>query len=400
MKAIIKKINWENLLLCFLVSLVFFGFYFKISFATDSFFDFQSTPQEVFSLFASNGRLISALGFFIILQFPSAIAYKISFCLAILALTLAIYFLDKLYIRLGIKQNRYLSLLLATVTIISPFIIELFFFLEKGFMISAILFCVLAAFYFERYLSNKTHKNLFFSFLYAFLAIACYQGAFGLFIVLATIVVLVKSDKFSTFIKNTLFSVAIYIIAALLDILISKLLFGGADRMSGGIDIFASLRIILLGTPWIFKTCNIIPHHLYIGLFALLLFSFCFTFQKQNFRAFFLLITKITYLSIVIYLAAIAPLLMISTNNIDLSPRVLYAFGSLFGAVATILIIYNHKNRIFAVIVSLLSITLLSIEFWQFNQIITNQYALNSADMNRAHNIVEEIKLYEEKKSN
>ena len=166
-------VNKKLLLFSFLVTMVFFGTYMRLSFATDTYADIYMTTGETVRLFLSSGRFITALflGGMKFLGFSIEATYLAMFLLSIASITFAIYILSKLYRRL--VKDESLSFLLAVMTIISPFIIELFHFLEKGTMTLGILLVVLAVKAFVEFLETDKKSYILKSFLLYFVATGC-----------------------------------------------------------------------------------------------------------------------------------------------------------------------------------------------------------------------------------
>ena len=185
----------------------------KLEYATDTYAVFNFDKEAVYMQYAMSGRFITGavLKFFKIINISEKLMYLFSFILAIICTIFSQYILHKI-IEKNV-QSKVLKIIIPTLIIINPFSIELFLFIEKGFMWLGILACVLALMnlqkYFENCKSNRlvnvnktekikrmSHKNigskryLFYSLILMFIANCLYQGVVGIFLSVALVFIL------------------------------------------------------------------------------------------------------------------------------------------------------------------------------------------------------------------
>ncbi len=390
---ILKKINYKELALPLLISLFFFGFFAKMNYATDTYAVIDSDPGDILQNFLASGRLITAFCFsvFKAVNAPISLAYSLSFATSIISMTLAIYLLAIFLGKIFPKFNKKLILLIATTILVNPFSIELFLYIEKGIMVASLLFCVLGVIAYDNYLEERKKKNLLSTLILVFIAVCCYQGTIGLFITLATIAILSKKTNTKNFIKLTTLSVFIYGASALANIFLAKILSSGG-RVSGSIDLIASIEKILAGTEGMIKFYGIMPWLLiFIGLAACVVVGIYTTKKKKKTTAIF----NIAWITLVIFCAAIAPQLVQNTESIWMVARSTYIFASIAPLVITILLLTN-KNRIYYSCSYIFLTGLLIVQYFSFSNIIIDHYAMNSLDIQRALIVNAKILEYED----
>ena len=82
-------------------------------------------------------------------------------------------------------KNKLACILVSALIIINPFIIELWLFVEMGIMMLSILACVLAARQINAYIQSENKKYILGASIYMLLALFCYQGTVGIFVLLS-----------------------------------------------------------------------------------------------------------------------------------------------------------------------------------------------------------------------
>ena len=222
------------------ITIAFFGMLIKLEYATDTYAVFNFDKEAVFMQYAMSGRFITGtvLKFFKIINISEHAMYLISYILAIFCAVLSQYVLYKTIER--DVQSKMLKIIIPTLIIINPFSIELFLFIEKGFMWLGILACVLALRNLRKYFETKSDsilniidskdainqketidnkessinkeiiegkgalckttlkmnkKNLLYSLIFMFIANCLYQGVVGLFLSIALVYILKYSKN-------------------------------------------------------------------------------------------------------------------------------------------------------------------------------------------------------------
>ena len=139
-----KYINSKELLIYIALTIIFFGVFYNIEYAVDTYATFSCIIQDLYNQFAPCGRFIIVL-FGTILKFlniNNKISYFVSFAVGIICMTISQYKLYKI-IEKDVKCKA-LKVIVPTLIILNIFSIELFLFIEKGIMIFSILMCICA----------------------------------------------------------------------------------------------------------------------------------------------------------------------------------------------------------------------------------------------------------------
>ncbi len=392
-----------KLIFYFLICMIFFGSLVKPEYATDTYADVMFPASEIIANFLRGGRLFTLLFFVIFrgLHVPVQFVDVLSFLIAIATLVAALYLLESI-LRKHFIHHKVWPSILSFLIILNPFIIELFLFIEKGIMTTGILLCVVAVYFFAKYLDSRKPKPLILTFAFVVLATFCYQGIVGLFIVLATLFVALKSKNWRTFLKDTILSVVIYAIGPILNIIFIKI-FSSGGRTGGEIILQESFTKIITGTKSMFDVFGIMPATCFWGAIIAVVVLWLFYCVKQHklFHHLTLIaLAQIIYLTAVIYLAAIAPQAIQNTSAIWIVPRSTYVFASIFGIILTIILSNYPKITVKAwwqSITYLLIFSFIAVQFFGFNRIIIDHYNLNAMDRIRAVQLGQLIRDYERK---
>lgn len=392
MKKILKD---KKLYLFFLITIAFFGIFIHQQFATDTYAVLEEPGRKILTNFLQSGRIITAIFFVFIKIFkvPFSLSYLLSTIIAIFAITVSIYKLFYL-LKNEIVKNELIATLISVMVIINPFSIELFLYIEKGVMTLAILFSVLAVDEFVKSLKNKTQKrNFILSIVYMCLSIFSYQGVAAIYIILSTIFVIKYSKNIKEFIVNTLKSLLVYGIPALLNVLIVKFVFVG-NRVNGNFNFAESMSKIKHGILLMFETYNILPKYFLITMF-LILFIIAIIECIKNSKHKILSIVGLVYIDIVIIVATIAPFVMQNSASIWFVSRSTYGFASILAVQIIYICNFINEDKIAEYLIILLSIIILSLTFYRFIKIEIDHYILNYKDKVICQNIGKKIKEHE-----
>ena len=397
MQKIIKKIKDKNLYISLLITLVFFGIFIRMEYATDTYSVLASYPKEIFNHFMESGRFITALwwGAACVLNLSDYLIYLSSFILAIICITLAIY---NLYLVINKKiENSAISLILSTITIINPFSIELFLFIEKGVFGLGILLSILAFSRFVKYLEGDK-KSLIFLFIYMLIATFCYQGVIGLFIAISAVYVIIYNKNIKDFIKNNIIILLGYGIPAIINLITVKFIYGNS-RVTGEVVLQESIQKILQGSKEMIASYNILPKYtLVIAILALTLLYIVSVLinKKDTIKKKVLNILGLAYIFVAILGISIAPQIMQSTDSIWFVPRSTYPFAAIIGLISIYTLITTEKNNIKYII----SVIILVMQLYSFNKIEIDHYNLNYMDKINSLSIGKEILGYEQETGN
>ena len=420
MQKVIKKLTDKNLYFSLLITLVFFAIFIKIEYATDSYSLFSDTVISRINHFMLSGRFITALWWALVnaFHFSDYLIYLSSFILALLCITLSIY---NLFLVINKKvKNKFICLVVSTITIINPFTIELFLFLEKGILTLAVLLSVLAFAKFVKYLEGDK-KSLKYVFLFMFIATFSYQGVIGLFIALSTVYIVGYSTNVKEFIKCNIIVLLGYGIPAIINLLIIRLFFSN-NRVSGAINFTESIQKISEGSEKMFQLYNILPKYTFqIAVVVLIVLTIALLFinYKEKLSKKLLKLLGVIYVIIITLGLTIVPQLMQNTESIWFVPRSTYPFGAIVGIICIFVLVniistdklnnvkkssLNNINKIIYnlayIVLGIISITLLILELYNFNKIEIDHYILNYLDKTNCLSIGEEIQKYERETGN
>lgn len=402
----IRRLKDKNLYICFLITMVFFGIFIVMDYATDTYLDFVLPARTIIiDGFLHSGRFVTSffMGVAHVLKFSEQLIYFCSYVLAIICITFAIYNLF-LVINKRIKKEA-LCLIISTLIIINPFSIELFFFLEKGIFGLAILMSVLAFAKFVKFLEGDK-KALIYVFLFMLVANFSYQGVVGIFVVLSAVYIVLYTKNIKDFIKNNIIMFLGYGIPAVINLLVVSLILTN-NRVSGEIILSESIRKILSGTQELFVLYKVLPKYtLAVVLSILTLFAIvltCLNKKEKNKTKIFKLL-GLVYVILVILVVTLAPQLLQNTSAIWFTPRSSYPFAAIIGVFVLYILINikedNIENKNKSVMIDkifiIIMICVLSIQFACFSKLETERYIVNYTDKINSLKIGEEIRKYEE----
>lgn len=402
MKEKIKNTLTDKKFYIFLmITLIFFGIFQKLEYATDTYCVFVTSTKKYCQHFINCGRFISALCLAItkVLKFNPTQIYTISYLLAILVTTVSMYVLYNILAK-DVK-SKLTAFIIAIMIIINLFSIELYLFLEKGIMMLSVLFCVLAFKHFVKYLEGNK-KELTATLLYMTLANFSYQGTVGLFIALSAIYIIKQSRTFKQFIKYNIVAALCYGIPAAIDYAIVKYAFKNS-RVSNEVNIVESAKLIWKNTKEMFiQTFKIIPNYCFaitLGIIILTVIILVIN-NKSELKKKFLLLLEISYLILAVYIVTIFPQIMQSTASIGFAPRNTYTFASIIGILMAFICIEFEQKKFINYYIVVISTIFLIIQYTGFLNIERNRYIINYNDWYNAMQIKEKVERYENESGN
>lgn len=397
MKKLKEMLIDKNFYFCMIIALIFFGIFFKLEYATDTYTVFENSTKATVEHFFTSGRFVTAMCQMIVrgLHFSNILTYLLSFGLAIVSLSVALYKLS--YILKEDIKNLWITILISVLVLINVFSIELFLYIEKGIMLFSVLLNVLA---FEKLIEyfKGNRKSLIWIFVYMMIANFCYQGTVALFITLSLVYILKYSKNFKSFLKNNMVTAFCYGIPALINYLIVKFVFAN-NRIAGEFDFALSIQKILEGSKKMLLTYSIIPKYLFLAMIAIVLVVILYHIIKQNNsrKEKGLSVLMVGYIIIGIYMTTIFPQFMQATSSIWFVPRSSYAFGGILGILLVYLFMYYRVNVKLEKILIFGLIVFLLVQYINFQTIARDHYIVNYLDEYRANIIKEKIEEYEEK---
>ena len=391
--------NRKIILFYTMITLIFFGIFAKIEYATDTYATFSFSLNEFGNIFSASGRFLTVFCGTIVrlLKISDNICYLLSFILAVLSMIFSQYKLYNI-----IKEDIHceeLKITIPVLILLNIFSIELFLFIEKGIMIFGIFMCICALESIIKLFKTKEKKYYLFSLIFILLANFSYQGVIGIFIAISVIYIIKYSKNIKDFFINNIIVGSAYVLPTIVDYIAIKILFKN-DRINGEIILIQSIKKISLSTVrMIISTYNILPKFFFLGLIIIIIALIFYKILLQENQK-IVNVLKVLYIILAVIMVSILPQMLQNTNSIWFVPRSTYAYAALYG----ILILYmaiNYKLNINIVRVTLLlSTILLLFQFYSFNKISIDRYKLNEMDYEVSKKINEYINEYESKTGN
>lgn len=396
MKRIKEILKDSKLYIFSAITLIFFGFLYKLEYSVDSYPLFQEDTNTYFDWFIKSGRFISA----IILKTLRSIGlgdadkmYYFSFLMAIILMIISLYILyDTL--KDDIK-NKILKILIPILIVINVFVIELFMFWEKGIMILGILANIIAFKYFKQFLEGNK-KGLIIVFIANLLANFSYQGVVSLFVVLSSVYIVKNSKNFIQFIKNNIILGIFYTLPAAINYFLVKFLFANA-RVSSNLNLLESAKKILIQTKNVLiGTSGIIPKYIFlIALITVILINIYVFIKNKK----YLKILGMIYIIFISYIISVAPQILVSYESIALAPRTIVSIGAILGILMLNIADEEFKTvniqKIVEKFAILVAIFILFVQYIGFTRIIRDRYIVNYVDYYIGKQIRELVENYE-----
>ena len=389
----------KAILIYTIITLIFFGRLIQLEYATDTYAVFNFNKDEIYMQFATSGRFLTAIIGSILkhLKISEITIYLGSYFVAILGTILS---QNKLYkiIKGDIKwknkiEKKILNIIIPILIIINPFTIELFMFIEKGIMILGVFLCIYALDNTVKYFETKKKRHIIISCIFMFLANCSYQGIIGIYISISLVYILKYSKNIKEFLINNILVGVIYGLPALLNIIIVNICFK-SNRLSGNIEIFESLKIIMKKMyEMCFETYNLMPKYV---LICIILFTFmCICSKIMEERNKIKHIFSFLYIVFGIILFACLPQIVQPTKSIWFVPRATYCFGAIYGILVLYLAINYEIHIVLKYVAICVSVLVLLLQLQSFIKLEKDRYILNKKDFEITSEIIKKIKEYE-----
>lgn len=402
-KYIEKYVQDKNLLIIALLVIAFFGMLIHVEYATDTYCVFSVGGREIVQTFINSGRVITA-GFFAVckvLKFSNNMIYRLSFLIALASMTISIYVLNnsiKTMLKNKLKEKP--TLIISIITILNIFAFELFLYVEKGIMVSSVLFAVIAFDIIVKFFEEKKfdYKKLILSLIMMILATFSYQGTAALFIALATVYIATNTKSVKDFFYKNIVVALLYGIPGILNFIIVKV-FGITNRITGNIVLKDSLIKIYESTRQILeKTFEMMPQYLFISVCGVII-AYTITKiikEKNTIKTKLLKILGIVYILAGTIVSAVFPQIMQNTASIWLVPRSVYPMAALIGLLLMYEILNTETTKNEKIGIYVLVILMLFMQFVPFQRIYKDRYTSNYLDKVEGEKIKEVITQYEE----
>ena len=368
------------------IVILFFGLLIKVNYSVDTYLMFSSPKMGYIIEYIYNGRIFTYVFLFImnLLKIPHYIIYLLSYLMAIIMLTKSIYELNKTLD--NYVSNKILSTLLSIVILVNPFIIELWLFIETGFMMLSIFAIIMAFKYFDLYIKNNDKKKLLYTLLWNIVAIFSYQGTFALFMILAVFSIIMNLKNKKDLIKNNLYALALYGIPSIINYIF--IIIFSTRRVGGVFNISKTFNTIISATTHLIDGFGLFPKGFTVIflIITIIITSYYILTNKKQKKLFIYMI----YIILITYVFTILPIIPQTGERIAIYPRTCYAFFSIVGILY--LIINNKKNT---KILSTLIIIFLGMELLTFTRLEINRYKVNEKDKEIVLKIEEKVREYE-----
>lgn len=388
------------------VSLLFFGMYFFMQYAPDTYSVFSTPVKEIVLHFISCGRVVT--GAFVyglrgVLNFSDREIYLVSYGLALVCVVLSMYKLYKLF-QQDIK-NEVISTLVAILMIINPFSIELFLYVEKGTLMLSVLLCVLAVEQIKKWLEQdgkKDKRALVLAIVYMGVANCSYQGTVGVFVAISLLYIIKYSKNIVEFIKNNMVVAMVYGIPAILNFILVRFVFTNS-RASGKIIIAESISKVVVGMKKMFlQTYDLLPKYLFImvilGLFAFVVYKACK--KKTTVKVKLLEMLGAIYLIVGTTCVTIFPQILQDTQSIWFVARSSYPVGAIIAILLIYIVIqFEIKLPVKQILITACCL-FLAIQYVYFMKITKDNYIVGYQDKQIAEQIKQQIDIYEAQTGN
>ncbi len=288
------------------------------------------------------------------------------------------------------------------------YIIELFLFFEKGTMVLSILFIAIALYYFNEEITLhrnvkktkknkvfKINKNIVIGISSMIIAVFSYQGTAGLFLILASSLIILNYTTFSNFIKNNFKMAIIYIVPAVINVLTVSLIFNNRRLSGENFSIANTFDIIIEQfTKMLPTTFELLPMYFFVGIVGILILIIIgFSIYRKKLG----ILTGMLYVILVCFVSSIGPYLLLSANEVWIVPRSVYPFASIIGIIMFYICAKEHKNRFIIISILTLSTLYLITQLIYSYDILVDRYKLNYMDNYVSGQIIDVVEEYENK---
>lgn len=400
-------LNYFVVLLCILISLLFFGVMIYPNYAADSYTVATVGSSGDAATFIASGRIFSALFVKVVMQLGLSIAnqMRISYLIAILSTSATIYCTYIILKKLNIVSEsawrdrlraKIILLLLATPIAISPLYIEYYSFYERGIMSLGVFLAFAGSFLFDHYLISRDKKMLTLSIVAGLLSILCYQGCYGAYLILNCFISLLRSKNTKQLIMNTMLGGICYLVPAILEFVLMKS-FIRTTRASSGFNLIVGVKSTLPHLREIFSLWDIIPNNTIVVVSAvLLLIVAANSIITRKVKPFAHYVLSASYIFLVCLVAALAPSIAQSASHVGIAPRIVYPFGMVIGL--WLVLAFRLCNILVLRKIVLVATTIfLCIECYKYNLAWIGRFQTNAIDYYKSSQIQDKIDHYESK---
>lgn len=335
--------KYQSFLLFLVGNLFLYGMFVFVHYATDTYLTEALGWKVTSSQYWANGRWLMGLflSFCQLVHMPFRLEELLSWTMAILSITVAETLIFRMLCRVNEKpDHKYqkVGLGFASFLLVSNiFLLEDFIFAEyTGMMCLGILFDVMGSLCVLRFLQDGKIKYYAWGIIFAVLGINGHQGNFALLVIIAILGAKDTFDSIRCFVRNNLAIGSIYLIAALLNVVETKI--GGASRAAQSLDLKWTFVKTTEGLcNLLTSSANIMPRYVYILFIGIMAAYIMYHIvKKKSWKT----LVFAGYYCVIALLGIYAPYIMTDVNAIDVVPRTTYIMGGL-PAVILILLLLN-----------------------------------------------------------
>lgn len=377
-----------------LVNLLLMGIDFGIEYATDTYSTFMDSTWHYMTF--ENGRILNGLIYWIIekIGVPNALSYHLSWGAAFVFGVLAV----SIFAHTVVEEKNipeYVAVLLASFTILNPFCIEYYLFVEKGLFLLGIFSSTLAAvMMWEMWKNEVNFKSLVLIEILLLVTVFTYQIVLAIFVIILSVLLFSQRKEACSSKKlvGRLIQVGVfYGLNMGIALVITKFLLH-SDRVGmGNINLEAvwmQLRHLLLESGATFPR----------GFLLILSVISCILAILAMIRKKIEASELVRYLLMSLLVIAISIYPFFLGMNVGMEYRVIYPLGCLVGVQYLFMFskLFGHDTKIFLCMASVLMIFVLLVQSYSFSKIFIHRYSTNELDKNTAMIIGDRITQYEQ----
>ena len=390
----------EVLSFIFVLGMTFIVFhtYLTKHYATDT-FEIMYLGQNRYAIeyFLNDGRIFSCLMLILFNKMHITIDSMviISAILGIFISTVAVFMLKNIILRYN-NKSEYLAILIAYGIVFNFMYIENLYFAEAFIMSISILFQVMSV----KEFIDKDKNYYIKAVIFLIISITAYQGTISFFILLLTVILLIKY-KFNY--KNAIIDFAKGIIAIIIGIIVNWLILKNIsyitglqqNRIGSIFNIIKNAQIILKFLwNFLINTYNMFPKGLFLIFISIELLVFSFSVQKNNYKEIF----NVLIIILIGLGSAFAPHLI--TLSSFMTPRLMFNIGALFCCVFMYIYssteVFKENNKIEKILKFILIIYVI-INISNYIVLLNHQKEAKKEDEKQCNLINEWIEEYEQK---
>lgn len=390
-----------------IITLIFYGALYRLSYSRCTYRMYFYDWKEEFKHYLGVGRYLVAFcwGVVSVLKFSFKTTYILSYILAIMSLTLAMYRLSFIVEKL-IKNDK-MTYFICTLIVLNAYLIDFFLYIEKGVMAFSILMVIISFGFLYDYFETKNRKKLLYVLGCMLLTNFAYQATGGLFVSLSLILILKYSKDIKEFLKNNVLVALLYGIPIGINYIMMKFTYP-TERNLGEIDFIESTIKIIKSLDKLFvNSYSILPRYFFSIVLLTVVIGFVVnTILNKTTNNVILKNIKLSnklqsiigliYIFVGCLVVTIFPQYSLSTADIYLSPRCTIGFASIIGILILYLFYVQNTTKFDKKFYMIISLIYLIVQFTQLQFIIQDLHKVNELDMITAKEIERNIKEYEE----